>query len=183
MDQSTFLFLILGDDDTYQNVPRILELCQEKAIDSRNKSIEKMLREECLEKPNPIFGRYCKISGMEHRIVQGNFWDKWLIPPYIINQEFPAFIIGFSLIWPRNVIPCLASSTWNYPFTHTDDIWVAFMNGPCNITILDIPDYEPHQSKPPKEPDLKTAAVHLDSAGDLIGRMKDMHFKFRTMLP
>ena len=70
------------------------------------------------------------------RSIRGTEEDKWLTPPYIIDDDIPQYPNGPSMLIPKFAIPCMAATMWNAPIMPIDDIYTGgILRKACKVPI------------------------------------------------
>ena len=92
------------------------------------------------EEKVPMMGELvCCNSVTSLRTIHGNEFDKWILPPYLLDDFIPEYINGPSILIPQWVIPCLATALWQVPITPLDDMYTSgFLAEACNISRVEL---------------------------------------------
>lgn len=81
-----------------------------------------------------MIGRLNKNTLKNIRTIRGDKYDKWLIPPYIFDDEVPTYLSGYMFAIPRWSIPCLIEAMWSSPIVMFDDFHFAgILAKACNV--------------------------------------------------
>lgn len=90
------------------------------------------------------------------RAIRGNEFDKWLIPPYSLDDKVPKYHNGPLFTIPRWSIPCLAAAMWKSPIVYIDDIYSAgLLPQACKVKREGVKDWNGHGSNPIPGPEVK----------------------------
>lgn len=94
-------------------------------------------KDEPCDRSPPLYGYLFKQDVHFVREVKGNYGDKWLIPPYHLDDEIPWFASGTGFLIPKWGFACMAQIIWETPMLFIDDMFTGgFLAEPCNITRI-----------------------------------------------
>lgn len=130
-------FYFFTQSDLYINIPRVAELQSQFAKDIKWKTESILAQHECDPNPPAVHGRYWP-KRPPSRHIMGNGMDKYLDPPYIIDEDIPNEISGTVGFYPRGTIPCLVTTSWYFPMLPIEDHWTPLLFRQCGIEVKEI---------------------------------------------
>ena len=95
-------------------------------------------------------------GGTPYRLVRGDGLDKYIMPPYLLQDNYPSYLNGPGYLLPRWSIPCLSNAMWKTPVLPIEDIYhTGFLAVKCGVKRFMMPNFNGQKSQLVFERDLK----------------------------
>lgn len=76
------------------------------------------------------------------RAVRGNFLDKLMVPPYLMDDRLPKYMHGPGILITRNAVGCMAHMFHKIPIFFIDDINLGFLMKACKVSVRNVPKWD-----------------------------------------
>ena len=122
------------------------------------------LLKSCQARNIPMMGKLITyVTLPDTRIVHGDERDKWIIPPYLLDDDIPDFLSGSLFLIPKWAISCLATAIWKTPIMVLEDMYTTgLLAHACKVPRADIRNFNGQPHSTPNKNDIEHVAASLD---------------------